>query len=580
MSEWIEKKSLLESVNKSAIPSMVWRFLASRVSNEDELNTLLHPQLSELKDPFKILNMDKATQRLIQAFEKQEKICIYADFDLDGTSGLAILKNGFDGFGFQNVIYYQPKRLSEGYGFHPAAVEDLQQLGVSLMITVDVGITSFAAFDKAKQLDVDVILTDHHLPISVEGVEKLPDAFCVINPNQSKCQSGLGYLSGAGVAFYLLRALKRALADRADLPPNSFDLKNVLDFFCIATLTDMVPLVGDNRVLVKHGMAALQNTERPGLKELLINLELSDRVLSSQDIAIRFAPKLNALSRMESEILPRDIYLETDTAEAKKKVKTILKNNLTRQNLQQSAVEEAELLLKDWANPDFNFVFSKNFHRGVIGLIATKIANDTQKPTFVGSFDTEDMIVGSSRLPNGSVGQLVDALSSAKNYLNRFGGHAAAAGFELPLIYVNEFITEVTKHYQKLAIVPQVLKYDYDGVIEISDLTHNSMKWYNFMGPYGVGFPVPLFRMNGLELSELKEIKGGHFKMVARDLRQNKKIDILYFSPLELRKKELIIGQTYDFLGEVQTNYFRSQESIQFLLKDFQQHAVGVSHES
>lgn len=577
MSTWIDKKSLVntdiqfnEAVkNKSALPEMVWRFLSLRVNSEKELQQILYPQLSELKDPLTILNMDRAVERVVQAYLKNEKICIYADFDLDGTSGLAILKNGLDGLGFQNVVYYQPKRLSEGYGFHPSAVQELYDSGVKLIITVDVGITSFSAFEKANELNLDVILTDHHLPIQENQIEKLPKAYCIVNPNQLQCGSQLKYLCGAGVAFYLLRALKRAFHEQDNLPKNDFDLKDVLDYFCIGTLTDMVPLVEDNRVLVKHGMVALQNTKKPGLKELLINLELSDRELTSQDVAIRFAPKLNALSRMESEILPRDIYLETDPISAKNKVKTILKNNETRQQLQQNAVEETELALKELKSSDFNFVFSKNFHRGVIGLIATKIANDTRKPTFIGSLDEDGMIVGSSRLPSGSMGNLVEALGSAESILNRFGGHAAAAGFELPLLHVDQFIDELTVFYKNLASRPMDLKFEYDCVIEINELNSNTMKWYNFIGPFGVGFPVPLFRINNLYLSEFKEIKGGHIKMVALDKVKNRKIDVLYFSPVDFKKNELKIGLNYNFLGEVQTNFFRNKESIQLLLRDF-----------
>lgn len=367
MPVWKERSSLSPKL-LGPFPDLISRVLASRGLEQNQLDTLLNPKLSELKDPFLLKGMDIACERLVQAYLKNEKICIYADFDLDGTSGLAILKTGLERIGFKDVAYYQPRRLSEGYGFHAEAVEELKNLGISLIITVDVGITSFKAFEKARQLGVDVILTDHHLP-----ADTLPDALVVVNPNQKACTSGLGYLCGAGVAFYLLRALKRSFFENPQLPKNEWDLKEVLEFFCIGTLTDMVPLVEDNRVLVKHGLVALAQTKKAGLRALLEALNLDGRELTSQDVAIRFSPKLNALSRMESEILPAQIYLETNDRKAQEMVEKVLTNNQTRQSLQSDAEAKALKALENWSEPDFVFVSSEFFHRGVIGLIAIKL---------------------------------------------------------------------------------------------------------------------------------------------------------------------------------------------------------------
>ena len=576
MAIWKKKIHVPNMEKNNALPDLVWRFLSSRVDNENQLESILNPTLSELKDPLLILNMGLAVQRLIEAFEKNQKICIYADFDLDGTSGLAILNEGLKKVGFKNVIHYQPKRLAEGYGFHPQAVVDLQSSGVELIITVDVGITSFAAFEMANKLNVDVILTDHHLPIQELNQEKLPKAFCIVNPNQRQDKSGLNYLCGAGVAFYLLRALKRGFFEKASLPKNDWDLKDVLDFFCIGTLTDMVPLVEDNRVLVKHGMKALQNTTKPGLRELLERLNLNNRELTSQDVAIKFAPKLNALSRMESDVLPRDIYLETDRDRAQGLVDKMMKNNETRQSLQASSVEKAESQLAAWPHKDFIFISSKDFHRGIIGLIATKIANDTNKPTFIGSEDLDGMIVGSSRLPHGYDGNLVLALASAQTILNRFGGHAAAAGFEFSSRRISDFIFTLNKYYTDQLLIHKEIEIEYDAEAGLAELTQSNMKWYNFAGPYGVGFSIPIFRFNNLVLNQVKEIKGGHIKMTASEASPGDKknqIDILYFSPTDKNKEKLKVGQPYDILGEIQINYFNKSETTQILMKDF------ISHE-
>lgn len=544
-------------------PDLIARVLASRGLNQDNLDDLLNPKLSGLKEPLSMLGMGKAVERIVQAYKNNEKICIYADFDLDGTSGLAILKQGFEKVGFKDVSYYQPKRLSEGYGFHAEAVEELKNSGISLIITVDVGITSFKAFEKALELNVDVILTDHHLP-----ADELPKAFTIVNPNQKDCRSGLGYLCGAGVAFYLLRAVKRAFYNDNDLPKNEWDLKEVLEFFCIGTLTDMVPLIGDNRVLVKYGLKTLATTTKPGLKSLLEALKLDGRELTSQDVAIRFAPKLNALSRMESEILPAHIYLETDYKKSEKMVYRILENNETRQSLQSDAESKAFKMLESWNEPDFVFVSSPEFHRGIIGLIATKLAQHFNRPAFVGSENSEGMIVGSSRTPPGSEISLVAALKAAEGALNRSGGHAAAAGFELHAKNQHAFAEKLKTYFKSIEAEAQAVEIDFDTVAELSEVNTSVMKWYDHIGPFGVGFNIPLIKFDQVSLDSIKELRGGHFKLNFSDPSQSHKVDGLMFSPSDRLKKTLSLGAKYQILSELQWNYFNGRKSIQLLIRD------------
>ncbi|WP_409480170.1 single-stranded-DNA-specific exonuclease RecJ [Pseudobdellovibrio sp. HCB154] len=567
MAIWKDKSENISALDSQSIasqkpyPELIGKLLTSRGYDDSQIESILNPKLSLLKDPFLLRGMDKAVERIKQAYLKNQKICIYADFDLDGTSGLGILKQALENLGFKDVSYYQPKRLSDGYGFHPHAVEELKTIGIDLIITVDVGITSHAAFDKANELNIDVILTDHHLPS-----ETLPNAYCVINPNQKDCTSGLGYLCGAGVAFYLSRALKRAFAEDEKLPKKEWDLKDLLDLFCIGTLTDMVPLVDDNRVLVKHGMVVLQNTQKVGLQALMEALELTGRPLSSQDVSIKFAPKLNALSRMESEILPIHIYLEKNLNQARSMVDQILKNNQTRQALQSDAETKALALLKDWSKEDFIFVSSEEFHRGIIGLIATKLSQEFNKPAFVGSQNSEGMIVGSGRLPAGHESSLVDALGFAQSALNRFGGHSAAAGFELHATNKEELIVNLEKFYQQLKLDRREVEIEFDVAARLEEVNSHFMKWYDHIGPYGVGFTTPLFRFNKLNLNKITELKGGHLKVQFWDDKNS--VDALLFSPSSSQRELLQTGRMYDILGEIQWNYFRNKQSVQILIKD------------
>lgn len=563
---WVAKS--LEPVTdlQGQFPGLIGRILSSRgLGTSGSLETLLNPKLSQLKDPFSIDGMEAATSRILSALRNSEKICIYADFDLDGTSGLALMLRGLSAMGFQNLVSYQPKRLSEGYGFHDYAVEELAQSGVSLIITVDVGITALKAFQKAREVGVDVILTDHHLPS-----DTLPDAYVILNPNKGTCHSGLGYLCGAGVAFYLLRALKRRIAEDSSLVQNSFDLKDVLDFFTIATLTDMVPLVDDNRVLVKHGLAKLAETTRPGLRALLEALDFAGRPLTSQDVAIRFAPKLNALSRLEAGVLPIDIFLEESPAKAKELVQFVLSQNTQRVKLQGSAEAKALEILSDWKTPEFVFVAHEEFHRGVVGLIATKLSQNFNCPAFVGSIGKDGVVVGSARLPNGLEECLVEALTSAEKVLARFGGHSAAAGFEFHLENKDQLIECLKGFFQSRKENKKPFEIQYDVEASLTDVNPITMKWHDFVGPYGVGFPVPVVLFKGLQIIQSKELKGGHIRLkVVSDQNDSASFDALLFSPSERQKNVLDNLQwRYDLLGELQWNYFAGSQSIQILVKD------------
>lgn len=530
----------------------------------EDLERVLYPKLAELKDPFLMKGFGLAVDRLMDAFRTQEKICIYADFDLDGTSGLALLWTGLRELGFRNLLRYQPKRLSEGYGFHVEAVEELHRQGVKLIVTVDVGITAHAACARASELGLDVVLTDHHLP-----AESLPAAKALVNPNQPGDESGLGYLCGAGVAFYLLRGLKKRFSEEGLV--ENLDLKSLLDYYTIATLTDMVPLLEDNRVLVKYGLKALEETDRPGLRALLEALGLSGRPLTSQDVAIRFAPKLNALSRMESGILPIDILLCDDPLIAREMMKSVLENNSNRVQLQADAEQKALEMLSDWKEADFVFVASEAFHRGVVGLIATKLAQQMNRPAFVGSLDPQErMIVGSARVPSGAEVCLVEALGSASRELARFGGHSAAAGFEIHEPRVGNLIDRLRHHFESLKQEPRPLEITYDLEVSLRDLDPHFMKWHDFMGPYGVGFDIPLFRFKDLKLKSVRNLKGGHLKLQLTDVAGGASIDALLFSPTA-RQVELVNTPSaiaFEILGELQWNYYNGQKTMQILIKD------------
>lgn len=487
------------------MPNAIWSALYQRgFQTKEAVDSLFSPSLANLKNPFSILNMQKGAERIVQAFEANEPIAIYADFDLDGTSGLALLYEGLKGLGFSNVQYYQPKRLTEGYGLHAHAIEELHAAGIKVIITVDVGITAVVPAEKAKELGVDLIITDHH-----QVGPKLPDCYAIINPNVKECTSGLGYLCGAGVAFYFLLAVRKLLLDKNI--KSDFNPKDVLDFFVIGTITDLVPLVEDNRVLIKHGMTKLSQTQRPALRKLLDALGFSDRTLTSQDIAIQVAPKLNALSRMEMEYFPRDVLLETNADHASKIVENVLATQEMRKSYQKTAQIKAVEMKEDMQQEGYSWVWSHEYHKGVIGLVATRLAETYQVPAFVGSLNEKGEIVGSSRLPESSGHSLIKILDFCKSSLIQFGGHVAAAGFKLKAEDALEFDAYLTEYFSQNE---ESLRktYTFDAVLKLDEINPMLMKWIAALEPFGKEFPALLYCVRGVTVSRKKVMNGGHIR--------------------------------------------------------------------
>lgn len=569
MIEWEARgNSEFCSSGSSRIPGLLRRILNARgLQSEEVIDSFLSPALRNLSDPAVMDGMQTAVSRLMQAYSKKEKVCVYGDFDLDGTSGLALLLKGLEWLGYENVTGYQPKRLTEGYGLHAHAIEEFSRQGVSLVVTVDVGITAHEAVQKANELGVDVIITDHHLPHG-----DLPSAVAILNPNKGSCQSGLSHLCGTGVAFYLVLALRSSFRQR-DWLKTDFDPKKLLDCFAIGTLTDLVPLVGENRVLVRHGLIELARTERPGLQALLEELGLGGRPLGSQEVAIRFAPKLNALSRMEMGILPLDLYLTNSKQEAIELVSRVMENNETRLKVQAEAQEEAALQANDRNQQGYIWVWSERFHQGVIGLIATKLAQTFQVPAFVGSVHPErGTVTGSARSPFAGATSVLSALEFSGSSLKKFGGHSPAAGFEVEVRRVEDLDARLREFFSLPRVEriekPSVL---YDVVCNLNEVSATFMTWFSHLEPFGTGWEPIVVRINKLEIAAVRELRGGHLKIEVKDPKSGCRMDILWFSPPSQNEFFLSknpIGRSVDLLGEPQWNYFAGKKSIQLFVKD------------
>lgn len=543
---------------------------ARGIETTEQAEDWLKPTLKSLRDPMLLKDCDIAVERLLKAHRAQESILLYADYDLDGTSGVALAIQAFEWLGFKNVHYYQPQRLTEGYGLHDEAIQRLHaEHGFTLLVSIDLGITALHEVETARALGIDVIITDHHLPKQDEaGKPNLPKAFAVINPNRGDCTPELGHLCGTGVIFYVILALRRALQEQG-LIDKAFDPKLLLDCFAIGTITDLVPLLAENRVLVKHGLLRLAETERPGLRELLKALGLWGRPLTAQDVAIRFAPKLNALSRMGSGLQPLDLYLEADEARTRELVARVLVNNQDRQVSQKAADDEADRLLAERAPEGAIVIASEKFHRGVVGLVATRLSSRFGLPAFVGAIEGEaGVIVGSARLPAGSGLNLLDGMAAATDLLDQFGGHAMAAGFETRrdrFDALRERLGRWFKQREELDVESNTGILEYDAECRLTDITPAFMSWLEHLGPYGAQSPIPLFRFADCLVAQVRELKGGHLRLRLAEAGASA-IQAIWFSPPSHRRPRQ--GDHISLIAEAQWNHYQGSREIQLLIHD------------
>lgn len=537
-------------------------FLARGFTTSDAIDDFIKFSLKDLKDPSSLKDMDKAIERLVAAYKNQEAICVYGDFDMDGTPGLALMVRGLRGLGFDHVYYEQADRHEDGYGFHDYLVEkQIKENKISLFVTVDVGITDVAAVEKARELGADVIITDHH-----QVKDEIPKALAIVNPNQPDCKSGLNYLCGTGVAFYIVMALRRELKE-AKVLESKFDIKQLLDCFAIGTIADMVPLVQENRILVKHGLKVLEQTKLVGLRSLMQALNLYGKQLNAQDVGIRFVPKLNSLTRLESEIKPRDLFLVEDEEEAQRMVRHIMDHNSRRVTLLNESEQLLESMVHQAQDRQSLFFWSQEFHKGLVGLLATKLVQKYQKPAFVGAENKDGVIVGSARAPeNHSHINVFQALESCQDVLERFGGHPAAAGFEVKAENAQALGEALEDYFKKQGELPAPVTY-FDKEVNYSEIKA-FMKCWDTLEPFGFEFLPPIFLLQGLKVQKVKELKGGHLKLTF--IKEDDVFEAIWFFP---EKADLVTSRgenlsMFSILCEPQWNEFMGAKRVQLLIKD------------
>lgn len=564
VTEW-RQRDILSSTDLPYTGAVKDFFLSRGFTSAEDIDQFLNFNLKDLRDPLTLIDMSKAVDRLVLALKKQEAICVYADFDMDGTPGLALMMDGLKKLGFKNLIPLQPDRHQDGYGFHGHLLKKIvEQHSASLFVTVDVGITDVQTVEEARALGVDVIITDHH-----QEAEVVPKALAVVNPNRKDCSSGLGHLCGTGVAFYLIMALRRELKNQKLLTVD-FDIKTLLDCFAIATLADMVPVIAENRVLVKHGLLVLQKTQRFGLRVLLESLQLSEKKLSTSDVTIRFVPKINALTRLESEIKPIDVFLVEDLNQALVMIEKVLQINQQRVQIMSSCERVLEKNLEKDESSRHVWSWSPDFHKGIIGLLATQVVKKKQKPAFIATLTPHGKIVGSARTPDENPISVLEPLKYASDFLTKFGGHPAAAGFELLPENVEGFAHKLEEYFSTLQEQPANPVMVYDFATDYHEI-RQFMSWWDRLEPFGQSFAPPLVRLSQARLISVKELKGGHLRLTFKSTGRET-FEAMWFGPKPEDKIKLMATDSQErvvsVLVEPQWNEYMGTRRVQLLIKD------------
>jgi single-stranded-DNA-specific exonuclease len=486
---------------------VIARLLCLRgLADPDCARRFLHPAIEHLHDPFALADMGRAVERLERAVAQHERIAIHGDYDVDGITSTVILRRALELLGGE-VVHFIPERLRDGYGLQPAAIDRLHADGVSLVVSVDCGIRSSEAAARARQLGLDLIVTDHHEP---EGT--LPDALAVINPKRRDCTYPDKHLAGVGVALKLVQALCTRAGKERWLPA-------FVKVAAIGTLADVVPLVGENRVIARLGLASLSaGPHTIGLRALLDASGLSGKTIDSYHVAFILAPRVNAAGRMSTPDIATRLLLATGDAmgdEARGLAQQLNEENLKRQAEEADLVAMARKAIEtDPAVGAHNVlvVGGDGWHRGVIGIAASKLVDAYHKPTVVLSVDG-DVAHGSCRsIPDFD---MLAALERCADLFVRFGGHKQAAGLTMEAARVPEFRARINAHADEVLEPDQLRpRLRIDGPLTLRSITHDLMRDLDALEPFGLANPRPVFHASGVEIVDgPRTLKERHLKM-------------------------------------------------------------------
>ncbi|HET9837437.1 MAG TPA: single-stranded-DNA-specific exonuclease RecJ [Candidatus Angelobacter sp.] len=562
---------------EAKLSPLIARLLALRGVSAAGAQAFLSPSLDQLHSPYLMRGMQTAVERLSAAIANHEGILIYGDYDVDGTTAVVVLKTAIELCGGA-ADFHVPHRIKEGYGIRDDVIERAAAAGIKVVISVDTGIRAFQAAETARRVGIDLIVTDHHLPEADEGV---PDALAVLNPNQQGCDYPCKELCGAGVAFKIAQALFAKFKDAVD---QARLIPSFLKMVAIATIADAVPLVGENRIIARLGLEGLRRPVNGGLKALMEVSGLADgRTLAAGDVGFRLGPRINAAGRMDVARDVIDLFTCKDQARCKEIAEKLNQLNLERQQEEQRIVAEIEELLA--AEPDlsgkFCMVFDgEGWHRGVVGIVASRVVERTGRPALVIAREGEEAH-GSGR--SISAFHLLNALESCHELFTRFGGHEHAVGFALPSKDV-ALLKERLNVYAQTKLQPDDLvpQLQIDAEIPLNAITPELFENLGRLEPFGQGNPEPVFCAHAVNvLLPPKIIKDKHIKLRVNQKLPDRKPSFNYEAvgwrmAERLQSGPLGPGDSVDIAFTVGMNSHPDFGGLELTLEDFRKSAVAV----
>jgi single-stranded-DNA-specific exonuclease len=565
--KWVTANPEDEAVNRlkedHGLSALLAQLMVNRgLGDPEAARFFLDARLDTVHDPFLMRGMDVAVRRIVQAIQNRETVTVYGDYDVDGVTSAALVVHFFRELGAP-FDYYLPNRMEEGYGLNNSALDTIKARGNKLVITADTGITALSQVAYANKIGVEVIVTDHH-QVAVEG---LPDALAILNPHQPECNYPFKFLSGVGIVFKLAVGIRRGLLEAgwdADKLPN---LKKHLDLFTLGTIADMAPLIDENHVLTSHGLEALRTSVKPGVIALKSVVGIDGKVDSSS-VGFGMGPRLNAAGRLGQPDRGLHLLVSSDLNEAMEMAKSLEELNEERKETQKWCFEEAEYLLErqvDLENENVIVLASENFHQGVIGIVAAKLAEKFYRPAILISL-VEGVGKGSARsIPSFN---LVKAMTQCSEHLIQYGGHAYAAGLNIEEERVDDFRKAMNKvGDQYLTEDCLVAELKVDATLKMEDITQEFYGEMESLEPFGQMNKVPIFISRDVRARDVKFVGREDNHVRFRAFQGNQFRNVIGFN-LAHAFQSIDATEPVDIVYELRRNTWGGRNSIEMKLLD------------
>jgi single-stranded-DNA-specific exonuclease len=539
--------------NLPEYPSLIGRLLALRgLTDAEQIRDFLNPDYAKLHDPFLFADMNQAVARIWQAIEKKEKITIYADYDADAITAASVVYLGLQKLGITAACYI-PDRFTEGYGMNLDAIKSLAAAGTSLIITVDCGINAVEEALFCKTLGVDLIITDHH-----ELTHELPEAYAVINPKNPADHYPFQFLTGVGVAFKLIQGLFSKSEALAEWP------KWLLDLVAIGTVADIQSLSGENRILVSFGLKVLNKTRWRGLRSLIAAAGLRDRKFDAFTLGFVLAPRINAAGRIKHGDVAFNLLVSQNETEADLLAAELNELNRKRQTLTEQILSEAKAQIELASDKKVLLAVGSDWPKGVVGLVAGKLSEEYNRPVLAIS-SADGLAVGSARsTPNFDI---VAALGSAKDLLQKYGGHTQAAGFTLASENLTSLHQKLLDYAETLNLAVSEAVLEVDAEVVPADITWENFGFLEQFSPFGFGNPEPKFVGRGFEVLEFRTVGAQNQHLKLKLGFGMHRLSAIVFGRGFLNQT-LALGKKLDAVFELSANEWNGNKEMQLKILD------------